>query len=357
MRSRRVLGLVISALEVLVLARPSESYAGASGPSVGNPNVNEASEEPEDRKSMMSGKVASRGSSASRFYAGIEGRHVMNEYYAEDGRRIRRDPAAHGRLQLGVRLYDDRLDLSVAGGAVKMPGTQALYQKRPEIIADYYPIKTQYFNLLWYNMMQFPVRAEDRDPSEFADQDLYEQDSKRGLDASVVTIGFAPVAKYERRMFGGKYMVRVGADAWTRMYSKPLYVDESNEQDGGGVGLVVSEEEPVEGRFEDRAMRYAHQESLAVGWTPAFASALSVDVGAHVESRYIPQYFRDEIGNWQYTYYPERRSFWRGRVGVDISQSTSLHNEIYVFRNGFFAEDRVNDERRYRNVVRLALKL
>lgn len=348
-------GIVVTCINVCAA---TSALASAAGPTVGNPNANEAAEDPIPKQTQSARKVGvATGVDSARFYGSAEGRHVMNDYYSETGERIRRDPAFHGRLQLGARFYGDRLDVSGAVGAVKMPASQAIYQKRPELLVDIYPIKGQYFNLMWYNMLQFPVRDSDRDPTEFADSDLYEQDARRGLDATVFTTGLAPVLKTEWRMFGGKYLVRAGADGWTKMYSKPLYVDESNSPGGEGVGLVSEAEEPADKPFEDRAMRYVHQESLAVGWTPSFLSSLSVDVGAHIESRYIPEYFRDEVGGWDYRYKPERVSFWRTRLALDLGQSVSLHNELYTFRNGFFAENRVNDERRFRNVVRLAVKL
>ncbi|MCX6126657.1 MAG: hypothetical protein NTV34_18140 [Proteobacteria bacterium] len=333
------------------------ALAGAAGPSVGNPNANEASEDPEPKSTMTSRRIGEPLSSATKYYTVVEGRHVISDYVNKDEVRIRRDAAVHGKLQIGVRLYGDRLDLSAAGGAVKLPASQAIFQKRPEIVADVYAIKSQYVNVLWYNMLQVPVRESDRDPTEYNDTDLYDRDALRGIDASVFTVGLAPVIKTEWRMFGGKYMARMGADGWTKFYSKPLYVDESNDSEGGGVGLIAKGTAPDEKPFEDRAMRYVHQESVALGWTPSMAPALLLDLGAHIETRYIPQYYRGETGGWDYTYLPERRSFWRAKVNFDLNQTWSIQDEVYFFRNGFFAENRVNDDRRLKNTVRLTAKL
>lgn len=336
-------------------------FAGAAGPSVGNPNVNEAAEDPEPRSSapVTSRRVAAPGPSDSiRPYGELDARHVTNDYYDAQDRRVRRDPAVHGRFQLGARFYQERLDVSGTVGAVKMPGSQSFYQKRPEFAADVAAYRSQYLNVLWYNMLQVPVREADRDPTEFADGDLYERDALRGIDSTVYTVGLAPILKTEWRMTGGRYLVRFGADGYTKMYSKPLYVDETNSGGGTGVGLVSDGEDPVDKRFEDRALRYVHQESFAVGWSPSFAPYLSTDLGAHIESRYIPQYTRNEAGGgWDYRYVPERRSFWRARVTMDVTPSWSLHNEVFVFRNGFFAENRVNQEGRFRNIVKVAVKL
>ena len=343
-----------------LMLSPSIVHAGAAGPTVGNPNANEAAEDPEPqavaRPSVSSRKMAAPPMEGMRPYGAVEAKHVMDDYYNQANTRIRSEPAVHGRFQLGAKFYQERLDVSGAVGAVKLPGSQAFYQRRPEFVADVYPLRGQYLNVLWYNMVQVPVREADRDPTEFSDHDLYERDALRGIDASVYTIGLAPVLKTEWHMAGGKFLVRLGADGFTKMYSKPLYVDETNHT-GNGVGLVEVGEAPVDKRFEDRAMRYVHQESLAIGWTPSFAPSLSADIGAHYESRYIPQYYRNDSGTWDYRYEPERVSFWRTRVMLDINQSWTLQDEVFVFRNGFFAENRVDVERRFRNVVKVAVKL
>lgn len=336
--------------------------AGAAGPSVGNPNVNEAAEDPEPPQrsaasSMSSRRVAAPMSEGMRPYGAAEVRHTLNDYYNEKNERIRSEPAAQAKLQLGVKMYQERLDVSAAVGAVKMASSQSFYQKRPEFVADIYPIRGQYLNVLWYNMIQVPVREADRDPTEFADHDLFERDALRGIDSTVYTVGLAPVLKTEWHMMGGKYLIRLGADGFTKMYSKPLYIDDTNRDGGSGVGLVDPGQDPVEKRFEDRALRYVHQESFAVGWTPSFAPSFAADIGAHIESRYIPQYFRNESKSWDYHYEPERISFWRTRLTYDVNQSWSIQDEYFVFRNGFFAQNRVDQERRFRNVVKVAVKL
>lgn len=343
-----------------LMMSPSVVHAGAAGPSVGNPGANEAAEDPEPpvaRSSVGSRKVAAPAMEGMRPYGAMEAKHVLDDYYNQTNMRIRSAPSVHGRFQLGAKFYQDKLDVSAAVGAVKMASSQAFYQRRPEFVADVYPLRGQYLNVLWYNMLQVPVREADRDPTEFADRDLYERDALRGIDASVYTVGLAPVLKTEWHMAGGKYLIRFGADGFTKMYSKPLFVDETNQSGNKGVGLIEDGEAPVEKRFEDRALRYVHQESLAVGWTPSFAPYASADIGAHIESRYIPQYFRNDSGSWDYLYEPERVSFWRTRLMLDINQSWTLQDEFFVFRNGFFAENRVDQERRFRNVVKVAVKL
>jgi hypothetical protein len=290
------------------------------------------------------------------FYGLLDLRHTMNDYFDESGVRRRRDPALHGKLRIGGKFYHETLDISAGVGGAKLPGSQRAYQKRPDITVDTYPFKGRYFNALIYANAMFPVRQEDLDPTEFADGDRYDRDYRKAIDATVMSVGLAPNLKMDGTFAIGRISATLGADAWTRMYSKPLYIEETSEN--RSLGLLADRAPQVDKPFEDRAMRYVHQESVALGYAPAMLPKLQMEIAGYSESRYLPRYFKDEASDtWSYSYQPERLSFTRVRLAFDLSASTTVSDELYYFRNGFFAEDRINDQRRYRNIVRLALKL
>jgi hypothetical protein len=289
-------------------------------------------------------------------YGLVDIRHTTNDYYSEAGDRVKRDPAVHGKLRIGARFYGDTVDISAGVGGAKLPASQRVYQKRPDITVDTYPVKGRNLNLLVYANAMFPVRSEDLDPTEFADGDRYDRDYRRSIDATVMSVGMAPNLKAEGIFAVGKASITFGADAWTRMYSKPLYIEED---DGSReLGLVADGSPEVERPFEDRALRYVHQETIAIGYCPAIFPKLQTEIAGYSESRYLPRYRQNNgTGAWDYTYEPERISFTRYKIGVDITQSATISNELYYFRNGFFAQDRINDQRRFKNIVRLAFKL
>ncbi len=289
-------------------------------------------------------------------YGLLDLRHTSNDYFDESGVRNRRDPALHGKLRVGAKFYGETLDVSASVGGAKLPGSQRVYQKRPDVTVDTYPIKGRNLNVLIYANAMFPVRKSDLDPTEFADGDRYDRDYRKAIDATVMSIGVAPNLKFDGALSIGRVSATVGADAWTRMYSKPLYIEESEEN--RSLGLLSETTPTVKKPFEDRAMRYVHQETAALGYTPAIWPKLQTEFAGYVESRYLPRYFENEMTQaWDYTYQPERVSFTRLKVAVDLTASATISNEFYYFRNGFFAEDRINDQRRYRNIVRLAFKL
>jgi hypothetical protein len=323
---------------------------------------NEAAEAPVQK----SGARASTGNGGMKKFAqpqtvqGLYGlldlRHTTNDYYNENNARIKRDPALHAKLRVGGKFYGEILDVSAGVGGSKLPGSQRAYQNRPDVAVDAYPIRGKTTNVLVYANALFPVRSSDLDPTEFADGDRYDRDYRRAVDATVMSFGVAPNIKVENISRFGRLQATVGADAWTRLYSKPLFIQET---DGSRkIGLVASSEAPVDAPFEDRAMRYVHQETIGVGFSPMVLPSLLAEIAGYSESRYLPRYSRNVAsGSWEYTYEPERISFTRYKIAYDMTPSVSLCNELYFFRNGFFAGNRINDQRRYRNIVRLAFKL
>ncbi len=301
-------------------------------------------------------KKFGQGSSAQGFYGSFDLRHTVNDYFSETGKRLRRDPALHAKLRLGGKFYGDTIDLSAGFGGTKLPASQRVYQNRPDIMVDVYPLKSRFINVMFYANAMFPVRSSDLDPTEFSDGDRYDQDYRRAMDATIMTAGVAPNVKLETYTRFGRLFARLGADAWTRVYSKPLYIEEG---DGSReLGLVDEKAPGITTKFEDRAMRYVHQETGAVGYSPSFLQKLEAEVAGYTETRYLPKYsLNAATGTWDYVYEPEKISFTRVKVVMELTSSTTISNELYYLRNGFFAEDRINEERRFKNIVRLAIKL
>ena len=346
---------------VIVTASVVSQMAFAQDPPALRTNVaNEAAEPPVQRGGSTgvggSMKKFASPAAAGGFYGLVDIRHTTNDYYNEVDRRVRRDPAVHGKLRIGAKFYGDTLDLSVGFGGAKLPASQRLFQKRPDVTCDMYPLKGRNLNILVYANAMFPVRSTDLDPTEFSDGDRYDRDYRRSIDATVMSAGIAPNLKIEGGFAMGRASLTFGADAWTRMYSKPLFIEEG---DGSReVGLVEEKTPQVDKPFEDRAMRYVHQETVAIAYSPAVFQKLQTEVAGYVESRYLPRYRQNkETLAWDYTYAPERISFTRYKIAIDMTPSATISNELYYFRNGFFSEDRINDQRRYKNIVRLAFKL
>lgn len=318
---------------------PTPLRASSAGPSAANMMKKMATPEPQ-----------------SGLYGLVDLRHTTNDYFDDSGRRLKRDPALHAKLRIGARFYRDTLDVSAGFGGTKLPASQRVYQNRPEVTLDVYPLRGRVFNFMIYANAMFPVRADDMDPTEFSDGDRYDQDYRRGFDATVMSAGVAPNLKVEASSTMGRAFLMLGADAWTRLYSKPLYIAEN---DGSrDLGLLAEKTSDPEKPFEDRAMRYVHQEMAGIGYTPSILPKFQIELAGYYESRYLPEYTKNtQSGAWDYTYKPERVSFTRWKASYDFTPSASLSNEFYYLRNGFFSEDRINEERRFKNIVRLAFKL
>ena len=353
--------LVLLALGNLSLAQ----NAFAQDPPAAKTNVaNEAAEDPAPKPARKSGgggnnsamKKFAQPAAAQGLYGAFDVRHTTHDYFDGNDVRIKREPALHGKLRMGGKFYGETLDLSVGVGGSKLPRSQRVYQNRPDVTVDAYPLKGKVLKVLFYANAMFPVHTGDLDPTEFADGDRYDRDYRRAMSATVMSFGVAPNIKLENITAMGRFQWTAGADAWTRLYSRPLYIEES---DGSRSQGLVSEKEPaVSAKFEDSAMRYVHQEALAIGFAPMILPTLQLEVAGYVENRYIPRYYRAPNSEaWEYTYEPERISFSRYKAALDVTPTVSLSNELYFFRNGFFAGNRINDQRRYRNIVRLSFKL
>lgn len=350
----------VSGLIVVTLVFASPAFAQLSSGSFRGPSADLAEPgrprtSPGDNSSREMRKV-STPIQMSGFYGNLDLRHTSNDYYDEDGQLLKQEPAMHAKFRMGGNFYNRTLDVSLGVGAAKLPGTQRVYQKRPDLTVDMYPYRGSLFNLMVYGSALFPVRAEDLDPTEYADGDRHDRDYRRAIDATVISVGLAPNVKLEQSFAVGRASVIVGADVWTRMYSKPIYISES---DGSrDLGLVEAGSPAIDEPFEDRAMRYVQQASLALGFSPAILSKLHGEIAGYSESRYLPRYYYSENDDsWSYKYAPERISFTRFKLDYNLTASTTLSNELYFFRNGFFAQDRINDQRRFRNIIRLAIKL
>ena len=350
-----VSGLIMVSLAVASPAMAQLSSGSFRGPSADLAEPNRPSSSPSDSSNREMRKVSSPPL-MSGFYGNLDIRHTSNDYYDEEGQLLKQEPAMHAKLRLGGNFYNRTLDVSLGVGAAKLPGTQRVYQKRPDVTVDMYPYRGSFLNLMFYGSALFPVRAEDLDPTEYADGDRHDRDYRRAIDATVISVGLAPNVKFEQALAVGRASIILGADLWTRMYSKPIYISES---DGSrDLGLVEAGSPVIDEPFEDRAMRYVQQASIAVGFVPAILSKLHGEIAGYSESRYLPRYYySDASDTWSYTYSPERISFTRFKLDYDLTSATTLSNELYFFRNGFFAQDRINDQRRFRNIIRLAIKL
>lgn len=288
-----------------------------------------------------------------KWYGTAEVRHHINTYYDQEGYYARQEPSTHVRLQLGAQFYDGMVDAYATLGVFKIPETQEIMQRRPEVAVDLYPYRNEYFTLTQYNLLQLPVKAQSTVP-------MNEDDRAETLldDSASYTFGLAPTGHLPFQAIQAKFDVQLGLDGWTRLYSRRQYTTDvrpADDEEDDDLALTTAPEEQAP--LEDTAMHYRSQAFGGIGLSPVNMRDLSTNVSAHYQSRFDPRYERDEEGSVDYKYGVTRYSYYKIRLRYEINDRLAVTNDFYNFFDGAFQGKREGEDRRFRNIARLSCKL
>jgi hypothetical protein len=299
----------------------------------------------------------------AKFYATAELRHHLNTYYDSTGYYAHQEPSTHARIQAGAQLYEGFVDVYGTLGVFKIPRTQQVMQRRPELAADVHLLQSEYATIMQYNIVQFPIREEAAGP-------MAEDDKTDGFNAGVVyTLGLTPTVKWPIPTTAGKGEVKLGADGWTRVYSRRQYTEDygpafDGEDDGtgrDGLGLAPEGEDAGPGTDAEPIEDYAPHYQAQVFAGGSFASTLVrgslAEVTGHYHSRFDPRYEVEADESVDYEYAVDRYSYYRVRLRYEINERLSVTNDFYHFHEGMFEAKRKGDERRFRNIARVSCRL
>lgn len=297
----------------------------------------------------------SESKSTLKPYGSAELRHHLSTYYDEQGFYHHQEPSTHARVQLGTQMYDGKIDLYGTLGAYKRPMTQQIQQRKPELALDAYPYRDEYFTLLVYNILQFPVKSEG-----------YLEEEERGYsgDGTAYILGFSPTAKFRSVMQVPRVDLKVGFDGWTKMYSRKQYTKDyrtaSFDEADEGHGNALTNNDPNSSSdiepIEDTALHYKLQGFVGASFGHSALRSMSIDLSTHYESDFTPVYERKEE-SVDYHYGVNRFSFYKIRLNWDLTETLSFANDFYHYYDGLFDDKRRGEERRFRNVARLTCKL
>lgn len=286
------------------------------------------------------------------WYATLEFRHHLNTYYDGEDYLGKREPSAHARLQVGTTLYDGLLDTYATLGVFKVPRTQQVFQRRPQLAADLYPVRHPNFTLLQYNLIQLPFNEAEQDP---------EADATKNDAGTIYTVGVTPSARWSVDAGTTRFVFRGGLDGWTKMYSRAQKTTNfTREEDDSRLGLSSSptDEQPAEPfEVEDYAQHYSTQAVVGVAWEQLLNGEMETGLTANYRTDYLPFYEVGPATN-DYKYTADRYSFYKWRLKVRITDRLSFVNDFYHFHDGLFAAKRQGeDSRRFRNIARIQCKL
>jgi len=323
-----------------VLAQESSSGAKSS------PAKSPAAKSFSATKSSDSGLVGG-------FYGNLELRHHLNTYYDDEGYLARREPSVHSRLQLGMRFYDNLIDAFLTLGIYKVPETQQVSQRRPELEVDVYPINNEYVTIQAYGIAQAPFSPGDQAPVDRETEDRI--DAGDESEGTAVSLGLTPLLKYPLAAGSGKLVFKTGVDAWTKMYSRRQYTTvKPDEDDRDRLGLAP--DESGEQEIEDYAQHYATEGMIGLGLWNANIPDLSADIGAFYETRFTPVYEKGEDST-DYHYDADRSSHFRFRLQYQWSPRITLVNDLFRFHEGRFGKLAEGEDRRFRNIARITCRL
>lgn len=281
-----------------------------------------------------------------RFYGFLDLRHHLNTYFDHHDFQEHQDPSVHLRTQGGVRLYGGIVDLYGTTGVVKRPQTQQILQRRPEIEVDYFPVRGA-LQVLGYMVIYPPFSGEEveiqRDDEENIDMNSLKNAIDRTPDGTVVTLGLRPSYRYSGVLGSGVLTGRWRLDMHTRLYSRKQYVEVRDLEEQDHQVEVV---DPV----------LFAKPGLNLEWVPTSAPSWFFQASAALHWDSQPTY-QWGLGRAKAKYKIRRSSHWRLRVRHDIGERLTLINDFYTFHEGFFAEDRMGDRKRHRNILRLICKL
>jgi hypothetical protein len=295
------------------------------------------------------------GMLGGQWYGTLELRHHINTFYDKQGYYHHQEPSLHARVQAGAQFYSGMVDAYLTFGVYKLPQTQQVLQRRPELALDFYPVRTTYFTLLQYNLIQMPYDQTQQDPES-------DEDTKTG---TVYTLGVAPTGRLPFNAGSTKIELKAGLDGWTRLYSRQQYVEgqelgAEDEGDESRLGLDDAAEEPAE-PIEDYALHYRHEAMAGFSVQPGFLPGLTGEATTNYHSSYDPVYTRnEETGAVSYDYGVERHSYYRIRLAYAVTDRITIMNDFYNFFDGFYAGKREGverEDRRFRNIARVMCRL
>jgi hypothetical protein len=283
--------------------------------------------------------------SSEGWYGILDFRHYNNVFYTEQGRYQKTEPSFHVTTRLGKTFYEGKLDISGLFGLVKVPETQKVFARRPEVEVDFYPVRGVYGNIVQYSIAELP----------FSDSEYDKEAKDPEVQGSVYTVGLSGNLTYS--FFDGTLSPIASVDSWTKLYSRRRYIDEEDDEgdrDRDFFLKMSDEGEPV----EDTQHPLYLQTMAGFSYSPPFLRSVTIEPLAYYLSHFRPRYYQDEEGNVDYRYAAERTSFYRLRAQFKIAPDVLLINDFYHYYDGLFSgQTASSQDRRFRNIARLVYYL
>ncbi|MBF0440534.1 MAG: hypothetical protein HQK54_01395 [Oligoflexales bacterium] len=282
----------------------------------------------------------------SQYYGLLDLRQYSETFYDNQNYLIRQPPHGEARLRLGAMYYEGMVDIYGTLGAIKVPSSQKVIQRRPEVEVDYYPISGEYGHIVFYNIVELP----------FSEGEFDRSNNVVSNQGTVASVGISPVIAIPTVIERNRFIFKIGGDIWTKLYSRRQYVDTSEDVKEGNESLLLRRDESGE-PYEDYASPLYLEGLAGFSFIPAFAGKSAFHMLAYALNEFKPKYY-EESGVVKERYGAERSSYYQIKVKIAINDRIDLINDFYHYHKGFFeARVKGEDKARYTNVLRLQTSL
>lgn len=277
----------------------------------------------------------------SILYQSIEMRHNTDTYYQVNGSRDKQFPEVRLKIQLGALLYQGHVDAYVTGGIIRYAQSQQVFQERPELSIDLYPVKTRYFKVRQYHRIRLPYQMRDTEIKHYDSR--WEQ--REDQNGTIYQPGLNPWIEWPISIGSiGHFELKGGLDLHTFMYSQAF-----KEQ----AGSIESDDHK-----DSEKPLISSRQFISASFSPWFSPRLLIKTSMYYESRFASQaFFAPRESSNKTTYGVDRNASYRVRARFTLSERVSLINDFYHFHRGFFEGRQKGGSKRFRNTLRLTTLL
>ena len=280
-------------------------------------------------------------------YVNLELFHQSDYFYDTDDRVLKRDPSVQAKAQIGATFQRGTLDVYGTVGVIKLPGTQKMVQRRPEVEIDFYGLRRSEGSVVIYNRVELP----------FSDADFDKDNARPSRQGTIYTLGGTPHVQHVSDLGGVHLLVSLTLDAWSSFFSRRQFVSRDDMAREKDESFFLAQEE--QGQPVEATAPPVHNEITAgVGIYPLIWRGLVLETSVVSSHDHEPVYFLDQDDRISHKYNTQRTSHYRVSLTLQVNKSVSISNDFYHYHDGFF-EERIKgtEDGRFRNTFKVSCRL
>jgi hypothetical protein len=275
-------------------------------------------------------------------YSNFEMVHLLDSYHDQEDLIVERAAATQARLVMGYASPGGKLEMFGTLGAIKLPNSQQVIERRPELEVDAYVEHNANLKLLTVAIAKAP----------FSDSTYDRQNNLVQHHGTIVQTGLRLLVEEQNIASLNWLGIYAGTEGFTNFYSRQQYVHSEPQYKDEALSLVEtpSSSEPI----EDSKQHFNSEASMGFTLRPSWFSGLNADLAAlwkrNFSPRYLPVHGSDE------GFEIEERSSYRVRMKLQLSSDVEFQNEFQQHFGGAFSRRSPTEEKRFSNVAKIAFK-